>query len=224
MKLIDQSVKLTTITDKADYIVEKMGRKCYGSQMSDNKVSRDAFLLGLIKSGHESVVEHTSATVEITSNLRVLEQITRHRLASFSVQSTRYVNFKKGIICIRPVWMIHHLPGEYNNITTADVCHDQSVDFHAERIYLNSLIRAEGEYKALLAHGRKAEEASDILPKALATEIGMTANFREWRHVIKLRTSKKAHPQIRAIVKDIAILLSSEYPVFFSDLVEGFNE
>jgi len=219
MILINQEVKLLQATEEAEKLIEHSGRICTRTTAATLPEVRNAFIKSLIKKGHESVIEHAMLTFELTTNRGIMSEITRHRLASFSIQSTRYVKFDKDIVCIRPIWLKFFTEGVYNEVITPDVCHSQSVEFHAERIFISSLVEVEKRYHQLLAHGWRAEQAREVLQNALATIIVVTANVREWRHIFRLRTSKKAHPQFRPLMRDALKLAKEKMPVFFEDII-----
>ncbi len=195
MTIVEPSAALEYDFDGAEVMkhLEACGRTCYKSEGND----ADKFVRMLIRRGHESVLEHFSATFRIVCDRGVMAELTRHRLCSFSVESTRYVNYsKRGLKFIKPL--------STRRIT--DIVFEEIAD-HAERAY-----------RELLSEGVKPEEARSILPLSLATELTMTANLREWRHLLKLRTSSKAHPQMRQIAGMILSALKAKLPVVFEDI------
>lgn len=171
--------------------IEIAGRVCY---QSEPKGDPEKFIRMIIKRGHESVLEHGSLTFKLRTNRAIANEIVRHRLASYSQESTRYVKYDD----------IEFIPGE------------KLKDPNLE----NLLLSAELAYKLLLTTDFKPEEARDILPNCTATTIVMTMNFRELRHFLKLRLDKAAHPQIRELAGMILEILKEKYPVFVED-IEG---
>lgn len=165
--------------------IEIAGRVCY---QSEPKGDPEKFIRMIIVRGHESVLEHGSLTFKIRTNRAIANEIVRHRLASYSQESTRYVKYDD----------IEFIPGE------------KLKDPNLE----NLLLSAELAYKLLLTTDFKPEEARDILPNATATTLVMTMNFRELRHFLKLRLDKAAHPQIRELAGMILEILKEKYPVF----------
>lgn len=195
MTIVEPSAALEYDFDGADVMkhLEACGRMCYKSEGND----AEKFVRMLIRRGHESVLEHFSATFRIVCDRGVMAELTRHRLCSFSVESTRYVNYsKRGLKFIKPL--------STRRIT--DIVFEEIAD-HAERAY-----------RELLSEGVKPEEARAILPLSLATELTVTANLREWRHLLKQRTSSKAHPQMRQIAGMILAALKAKLPVVFEDI------
>lgn len=169
--------------------IEIAGRVCY---QSEPKGDPEKFIRMIIKRGHESVLEHGSLTFKVRTNRAIANEIVRHRLASYSQESTRYVKYDD----------IEFIPGE------------KLKDPNLE----NLLLSAELAYKLLLTSDFKPEEARDILPNATATTLVMTMNFRELRHFLKLRLDKAAHPQIRELAGMILEILKDKYPVFVEDI------
>ncbi len=184
--------------------LEMAGRTCYRSEGKAGDGTADKFISRLIKSGHESVIEHEKITVRLVCDRGVTHEIVRHRIASYSQESTRYCNYAQDKFG--------------NELTFIKPCFWE--EGSAEYALWESSCRAiESDYMKLLEMGAKPEEARSILPNSLKTEIVATMNLREWRHYFRLRTSKAAHPQIR----EISIPLLKEFqrllPVIFSDIV-----
>lgn len=178
--------------------IEKCGRICYKSEDRTTNDSCKKFVAGLIKSGHESVLEHVSITVKFIISRAIANEIVRHRLASYSQESTRYCNYKDGIQIIAP-----------------EVITNQYV-------YINTCQHAEDAYIKLLSEGNKPEIARGVLPNDLKTELIMTANLREWRHFFKMRCDYHAHPEMRRITCPLLKYLHALIPVVFDDLAEEF--
>lgn len=169
--------------------IEIAGRVCY---QSEPKGDPEKFIRMIIKRGHESVLEHGSLTFKVRTNRAIANEIVRHRLASYSQESTRYVKYDD----------IEFIPGE------------KLKDPNLE----NLLLSAELAYKLLLTTDFRPEEARDILPNCTATTLVMTMNFRELRHFLKLRLDKAAHPQIRELAGMMLEILKDKYPVFVEDI------
>lgn len=187
--------------------IEKAGRTCYKSEELITPDSAKAFVEKMIKSGHESVIEHFSITVRFICDRGVSHELVRHRLASFSQESTRYCNYGKAdeITVILPFFFDTGM-GIHSNSLVFDEWRDSCE--HAERAYL-----------ALLKYGAKPQEARSVLPNSLKTEVVMTANLREWRTIFKQRTAKAAHPQMRQIMIPFLFELQSLIPVVFDDIL-----
>ena len=203
MKIIEPSVVLMRDFDGDEVMkfIEKCGRTCYQSEKNVTADSAEKFVRNLIKRGHESVLEHFSATFKIICDRGVMAELTRHRLAAFSVESTRFNDYSSekfggDLTFIRPNF------------------------FYAEQydIWLGAIDKAEKNYKNIRRLGATPEQARAILPNSLKTEIVMTANLREWRHILKLRTDKAAHPQMRQVANMILEVLKEKLPIVFEDI------
>jgi len=211
MKIINQSWGWERKPEAPLETIEEAGRTCYKTEDKITKDSAEKFVRMILKRGHESVIEHVSASVRLVTNRGVTHELVRHRPCSFSQESTRYVNYGgKDIEFIHPVWMrnknIHDIANNYDK---------------AELIWFRAMGDAEGRYVALLDCGWLPEQAREVLPNSLRTEIVVTANLREWRHIFKLRTSKAAHPQMRALMRDCLAGFQEAVPVIFDDIVYG---
>jgi thymidylate synthase (FAD) len=183
--------------------IEFAGRVCYKSENTITDESAKAFVAARIADGHESVIEHEKISVLVTCDRGVSHELVRHRIASYSQESTRYCNYSK-----------KKFGGE---ITVIKPCFWQegSREFG---IWLESMERAEKSYFALLEAGAKPEQARSVLPNSLKTEIAVTMNLRQWRHFFKLRTSPAAHPQMRQVARMILEEFKSLVPVVFDDI------
>ena len=190
--------------------IERIGRVCYKSEDKIKADSAEGFIRGIIKRGHESVIEHESISVKVTCDRGVTHEIVRHRIASYSQESTRYCNytsdkFSNQISCIDIATGFHY---DLNN----------EADRKKWQIWNEAMEDAEKHYFRLIEAGAKPDEARSVLPNSLKTEIVMTMNMREWRHFIRLRGSRAAHPQIAEITAQIREEFIKRYPVFFEDL------
>lgn len=183
--------------------IERAGRTCYKSEDKITTDSADRFCQMLIKRGHEAMIEHASATVKFVTNRGVTHELVRHRVASFGQESTRYVNYGgDDIAFIRPVWMDEQNDGYTSFVLLCKMC--------------------EAYYKQLLELGWKPEQAREVLPNALKTEIVVTANFREWRHIFKLRAigaTGKPHPQMQSLMIPVLTEFAERCPAVFGDLI-----
>jgi len=210
MKIVDPSFEIIDFPDsfKLLKIIEKAGRVCWKSEDKINDGSDEAFVGRIIKIGHESVIEHQSATVLFICDRGITHELVRHRLCSFSQESTRYANYSNGkfgseITVIKTPF--------YEEGTTRYNLWKSACEF------------AEQQYLKLIAEGSRPEEARSVLPNSLKTELYMTTNMREWRHVFKLRCANGAHPQVRQIMLPLLNEFARKVPVMFGDLNEQFN-
>ena len=184
--------------------IEQAGRTCYKSGVSDDvSDSHLRFVRMIIRNGHESVLEHEKISARIICDRGVTHEIVRHRLGSYSQESTRYCNyshdkFGSEITCITPsFWQ--------NNAELLGA-------------WRNAMEQAEQTYFHMLSQGAAPEQARSVLPNSLKTEIVVTYNLREWRHFLRLRTAKAAHPQMREVALLALRLLQERVPVVFDDI------
>jgi len=195
----DVEVKLLAITPGSEDLVEQAGRLCYAS--GENIGRNDKWLQARIRQGHESLVEHAVATFYIKASRVLTHELVRHRLGSYSQRSQRYV---KEI--------------EENFITPPEITEASAEDDGSMQIFDKAITVAWDSYRKLLEKGIKPEIARYVLPNACTTEIICTWNFREIRHIIKLRTSPAALPEIRAVAEKIKKIMKVEAPKVFGDL------
>jgi thymidylate synthase (FAD) len=192
-------VTLLAITPEAEKLIEEAGRTCY---QSFDKIGADSaadFIQRLIKMGHDSPLEHACATFRIENCSRAMtHQLVRHRLMSVSQQSQRYVDEENFSFVVPPT-----LPAEFVD------------EFRGDMETIREM------YKKWRDKGLKREDARFVLPNACTSEIVVTANFREWRHIIKLRTSPKAQWEIKIACMEIFKILKKHAPTCFSDIEIG---
>jgi thymidylate synthase (FAD) len=180
--------------------LERYGRTCYKSEDKITPDSARKFVAAILKSGHESVIEHEKVTVRVICDRGVSHEIVRHRIASYSQESTRYCNYQsRGIQVIKPFFFVTGDDNKY-------------------KIWLNTMYACEEAYNALIQAGASPQEARSVLPNSLKTEIVITYNLREWRHFFKLRCAKKAHPQMREITIPLLREFQRWIPVIFDDI------
>lgn len=200
--IVEPSVVLEHIRSREEIYqnIERAGRTCYKSEDKITEESAEKFCRMIIKRGHESVLEHESATVRFICDRGVSHELVRHRLASFSQESTRYCVYKDAMEVIMP--SLSNFP---------DVLHVYWMD--AMQMCANT-------YDQLLASGVSAQIARSVLPTALKTEVVMTANLREWRHIFRLRCSSAAHPQIQTLMLKLVLRFHEHVPALFDDIME----
>ena len=183
--------------------IERAGRVCYKSESKIEEGSAEKFLANIIARGHESVLEHEKVTVTIICDRGVSHEIVRHRIASYSQESTRYCNytnekFGKELTFIKPCFWTEDDPKYL--------------------IWKTRMQQIEDSYNELIYLGASPQEARSILPNSLKTEIVVTMNIREWRHFFKLRTASAAHPQMREISQKMLVAFKEIIPILFDDI------
>lgn len=191
-------------------MIEYAGRNCY---QSHDKITADSyrpFITSLVKRGHGSPLEFADMTVEVVTSRDVLAEITRHRLVSFAVQSQRYVldNASGEISFIKPLF---YLP--------CDPVSPDAKGWCASRAWENAMQYAEKQYVYLLQNcSMKPEDARKVLPNSTACRIVMKADIREWRHIMALRSSTAAYPEMRHMMGMLIQKAREVYPVVFDDI------
>ncbi len=211
MKVIDPSFSFMHLPD-GEFVLrhlELAARTCYKSEDKADADSARKLLSRIVRLGHDSVLEHISVTVRIVCDRGVTHELVRHRLCSFSQESTRYANyaqdkFGREITVIRPFFWAE--------------------DDARYALWLSAMQACEEAYLRLVEAGATAQEARSVLPNSLKTEIVTTANIREWRHIFKLRCDKAAHPQMRQVMLPMLGAFQERIPLLFDDLGEGFAE
>ncbi len=206
MNIIEQSHEILFPVDlqEASYGIlqhlEIAGRTAYKSEDKITPESAEKFIRSIVSRGHESVIEHFSITVRFITDRGVTHEIVRHRLCSYTQESTRYCNYSKlGMTFIRPVFWEKNTASYY--------------------LWEESMRNADREYEKLInVYHAFPQEARSVLPNSLKTEIVCTANIREWRHILRLRTSPTAHPQMRALMLPLLAELKGLLPVLFDDI------
>lgn len=184
--------------------LEQIGRVCYKSENQITEESAYGFISKIISSGHESVIEHVSVSVKVVCDRGVSHEIVRHRLASYSQESTRYCNYSKS-----------KFDGQLTFIKP-NFLENGSELFE---LWKASMQNAENTYLAMLSGGATPQMARSVLPNSLKTEIIMTMNLREWRHFFRLRLSSAAHPQMQQVAKIICEKLQREIPIVFDEFM-----
>ena len=197
MKVLKNKVELIDNKDYETMVrkIEAAARSCYRSKMSKDLKGAEQFLYNLMKIGHESIIEHESLTFKIRTDRACANQIVRHRLASYSQESTRYVDL-----------------GGFNIVLDQSYSEDEmlAIRFLCEEI------------QGLYNHFDTRDKARCVLPLCTETNLTMTMNLREIRHFLKLRLDSHAHASIREVANEILVIMNERYPIFVKDIVEEY--
>lgn len=182
--------------------LERCARICYKSEDRMDDEFNPRFLKSILTRGHESVIEHEKITVLFMVDRGVSHEIVRHRIASYSQESTRYCNYSQDkfgseISLIEPYFLVGK---------------------ESYRLWEQSCRTAEECYIKMLEQGCSPQEARSVLPNSLKTELAVTFNMREWRHFFALRGTAPAHPQMRQVAIPLLLLLQKHFPVLFEDI------
>lgn len=210
MKIVERKVEVLTTTSYEEMLalVEEAGRNCYQSYQNVCEGSAEKLIRQFISVNHGSPLEFADIAVRICGDRSFMGQITRHRLASFCIESARYNNYASdkfdGEVSVIVPYGIEEGSSEYN-------------------LWLISCAKSCTYYKELINRGVKPETARSVLPMSLATHIVMKANIREWRHILKLRLDKRAQGDMRQIMEMLLEVFYYKYPVFFDDIHTDFG-
>jgi len=230
MILLNPSYEILTPLDGGEILrkIEAIGRVCYKSEDRITPESAGTFVQMLLNNQHLSVLEHFSFSVRFIIDRGVSHELVRHRLASFSQESTRYCNygldkFGNQVSFIIPFCLQDLLnPGHYPITWYGDTPMFSEVKVGPIReqtvIWLQAMAYAERAYLDLLDRGYTPQSARAVLPNSLKTEIVVTANLREWILILTQRTSKKAHPDMVNVMYPLLKDLQSQVPIIFDDI------
>lgn len=201
MKLIEPSVELIWVTPDAERIIELSGRTCYKSENNITEYSHQTFIKNVILNHHESVLEHASASIRFITDRGVSHELVRHRLMAVSQESQRYCSYGKD-----------KFDNQITFINQNDLVGKDYEDWY------ECCSKIEMTYLDLVNKGIRAEIARSILPNCTKTELIVTANFRQWRHMFKLRRSPASHPHMRHIMDKAYECLRIVSPNVFNDI------
>ena len=206
VQIVKPSFEILTPID-ADFVlrhIERCGRTCYQSFDKIDETSHQRFLKHIISRHHESVIEHFSVSVKLITDRAIANELVRHRLASFSQESTRYCCYSKDkfgheISVIKPIVL--------------------QEDSEAYKTWLKAVQDIEQSYFKMLDEGATPEIARAVLPCCLKTEIVISANLREWKHIFSMRCSEAAHPDVRSLMRGLKAEFQKNIPIIFDDEV-----
>ena len=205
VKIVEQSYEIMTPIDGEAILkhLELCARNCYKSEGLITEDSAHKMIKKLVELKHEAMIEHFAITVKFTTDLSFYKDVTRHRIASFAIESTRYCMYAKEKFG--------------NEVTVIKPCNilDGTPEY-AE--WLQCMKDIERAYLAMADLGCKPDQCRMLLPHSVKADVILTANLREWRHIFKLRADKAAHPGIQVLMKALLKDFSSKIPVLFDDL------
>jgi len=220
MKIIKPSWEIIDEPNWDDTMIqlERAMRTCYKSEDKITTGSAEKLIHNIIDRGHESTLEHVSFGVRFVCDRGVSHELVRHRHCSFSQESTRYVKYDGEMEFILPCWMNEKF---LNGVWDFETYRHYNVDgglsglTDQELRWVYSCLVSEESYKRLIDGGWSPQQARSVLPNSLKTEIVMTTNLRDWRHIFHLRCDKSAHPQLRELMIPLYDYLSIQCPVIF---------
>lgn len=188
--------------------LELAAKQCYRSQGNITEDSYKKFLTGCLSRGHESVIEHEKISIRMCCDVGCYKDLTRHRHASFSIESTRYCNYSKDKFD--------------NQINFIKPCNIEEGTMRYT-LWEDCMKQIENSYNAMSAiEGTTVDQLRMLLPHSTAGEVYMTANMREWRHIFQLRADKHAHPSVQQMMIPLLLHFKSKLPELFNDI--GYNE
>jgi thymidylate synthase (FAD) len=194
--------------------IEHCGRIAYATWDKETLGSAERFIDMIVRLGHESVLEHHSITVILQCDRATAQQFTRHRIASFTMQSQRYCNYASGRFDGEITFVDPEFPTIKDEVKMAE----------AQSVWKLHMADSERAYMELLGAGCSPEDARFVLPNSTACTLSMTANLREWRHIIKLRTERHAQHNIRRLTSEILEAMRARLPCVFSDISPSCTE
>lgn len=215
-------IKPKIIIEDLDYTkimknIEKACRTCY---RSEDKITEDSYktlLKNCINRGHESVLEHEKITIQMICDIGVYKDLTRHRHASFSIESTRFCNYNKDkfdnqLHLIEPVF--------YENSWNEAITLGSAISINEQKSYYwyDCMKNIEQTYNAMIELGSIPDEARMILPHSTAATVTMTANIREWKHILELRSTKHAHPSVQQVMIPLLLYFKEKMPEIFNSI------
>ena len=204
MKLVDPVIYVEQYDGKQIMKnIERACRVCYRSEGSITEDSYKKLLTNCINRGHESVLEHEKVSVRLVGDIGTYKDLTRHRFASFSVESTRYCNYGKDKFD--------------NEIKVMKPCHiEEGTELY--EIWERGIKEMEKAYLEMSAKGAMPDQLRMLLPHSTAAEYAMTANIREWKHILSLRCSSHTHPAIRQLLIPLLLKFKEDMPEIFGDV------
>ena len=203
MRLVEPWIKVENFDGVK--IMKRIERACRTCYRSEDKISEESYknlLTNCLNRGHESVLEHEKITVRIYSDIGTYKDLTRHRFASFSVESTRYCSYNKD---------------KYGN-EIAVVNQVYIEDKEVFETWKKAIEDMEKAYMKMKELGASTDMCREILPHSTAAEYTMTANIREWKHILELRTTNHVHPAIRQVLIPLLLLFKEQMPEIFGDI------
>ena len=186
-------------------IMKRLERACRTCYRSEGLITDDSYkrlLSNCLTRGHESILEHEKITVRMQCDIGVYKDLTRHRFGSFSIESTRYCNYGKDKFD--------------NEIKFIKPCNMDDKELFNE--WYSACAEIEQRYLKMTELKATPDQMRMILPHSTAAEVTMTANIREWRHILDLRTKQMAHPAIRQLLIPLLLLFQKEMPELFNNI------
>lgn len=204
MKIVKPVVEI----EKVDYnkIMKNLERACRTCYRSENNITEESYktlLKNCINRGHESILEHEKITIRMICDVGVYKDLTRHRIASFSIESTRYCNYGKD-----------KFENEIKFIEPVNI--DENTEIYEE--WKTACSEIEKHYLKMVSLGATPDQMRMILPHSTAAQVTMTANIREWKHILALRANAHAHPAVEQVMIPLLIHFKEKMPEIFDNI------
>lgn len=204
MKIVKPVVEI----EKVDYnkIMKNLERACRTCYRSENNITEESYktlLKNCINRGHESILEHEKITIRMICDVGVYKDLTRHRIASFSIESTRYCNYGKD-----------KFENEIKFIEPVNI--DENTEIYEE--WKTACSEIEKHYLKMASLGATPDQMRMILPHSTAAQVTMTANIREWKHILALRANAHAHPAVEQVMIPLLIHFKEKMPEIFDNI------
>ena len=183
--------------------IERACRTCYRSEDKITEESYKTLLKNCITRGHESVLEHEKITITMRCDVGVYKDLTRHRMASYSIESTRYCNYGKD-----------KFDNQLHFIKPCNI--DEDSDLFT--FWKHTMDRIEMNYMHMVDNGATPDQMRMILPHSTAATVTMTANLREWKHILELRCSKHTHPAVQQVMIPLLLHFKETMPEIFDKI------
>lgn len=221
MKLISPKIEVENYN--ATKIMKNIERACRTCYRSEDKITDESYknlIKNCINRGHESVLEHEKITIRMTCDIGVYKDLTRHRFGSFSIESTRYCSYGKDkfgneVKFIKPIFYDDKWKENIENSKMSD-------EEYKTYIWYECMNVIENAYLKMTEYGCTPDEMRMILPHSTAAQVTMSANIREWKHILELRANSHAHPAIQQLLIPLLLKFKEDMPEIF-DSVE-YNE
>lgn len=222
MKIIDPMIEVENYDGiKIMKNIERACRTCYRSEGNITDDSYKNLLKNCINRGHESVLEHEKITIRMICDIGVYKDLTRHRFGSFSIESTRYCAYSKDkfnneIKFIKPLFFNDKNPDEL-------IDQDEIKNSLRTKYWKECMENIECAYLQMSRiEGTVPDQLRMILPHSTASQVTMTANIREWKHILELRANSHAHPAIQQLLIPLLLKFKEDMPEIFDDV--NYNE
>ena len=214
MKIVKPYAKILSLENLYDGIVllrscETAARVSHRSEERMTLDSWDKFLRFVVMTkGDFSVIEHRSVTVEAVVDRGITHEIVRHRIGSYTQESTRFCNYNKS----GEIKIICPFTSDGNTLIPG---------YHA---WGDAMRSAENFYLSMIDQGCSPQIARSVLPNSLASKIWITFNLRQWRLFFLMRTSIETHPQMLDVMVPLLDEFKQKVPIFYEDIISGARQ